>query len=172
MAVVTTKSTLITALDDTSGLLGADKFGGKPQICEQAITTNADDSATSTYDLLVLPMDARITDGFLQCSGTFTSAGTATVDLGVKAYDGVGLTADPDIIIDGMDIETASAFTRFFAQGTGVATLDNVSTKEIWELLGASTNPGGWAVIYATLNTTLTAAGILRAQASFIQKGA
>lgn len=172
MAVVTQQSTLITNFAANSGLQGPDIFGGKPQIVEQYYTTGADDTVASTYDLLMIPTSARITDGFLQVDSGFTSAGTATMDLGIKHYDGVSFTADPDIILDGVDIETAAAFYRFFGTASGVATIPNVVGKEVWELMGATSDPGGWAVIYATLKTTLTAAGSIRCQASFIQKGA
>lgn len=162
MAVVTSKSSLITTLDSAGKVAAPGLNGGRVRSAIATLTTNADDSATSTFEMVRLPSNARILEGYLQCSADFTSAGTATVDLGMFADSSdSALTDDKDNILDGVDIETAAARYALFTAGTGVEALSD-QDKPLWELMGGSADPNEHINLTVTLNTDLTAAGELK----------
>lgn len=171
MAVVNELSSILTAQNAGSGLISSTYLGSRLNVAQVSHDITTGDSDTSTYDLLLLPTSAKIVDGFLQAVAAITDAGTLTMDVGIKHLDGTSLTADPDIILDGADIKTGGRF-NFFTEGSGTATLANISTKEIWELLGASSDPGGLAVIYATLNGDAGTGGLIRCVAQWVGNGA
>lgn len=166
MAVVASKSASVTAAIANSGLQSATKIAGKPGYAHDYATIANGDSSTSTYDLAIIPMNAKILDGFLQADTAITDASTIVADVGVKqlVYTGTP-TADADLLIKAGNIKGGGRIA--FGTGTSVAVAADLVEKEVWQHLGLATNPGGWAVIYATITGAVTTGGKLRTLALF-----
>lgn len=79
--------------------------------------------------------------------------GVTDLDVGLK----YSVTDDPDILADGLTI--AAAGTKSMTAAVSVANM----SKRVWELLGLSSDPGGVADLYMTLNAAATAAGNVHA---------
>ena len=155
MAVVNEKGVVVTALDAKPiELVDNRLLGAEIRVAQEFYVLGTDD-ATSTFKLLRIPMSAIIVDGFIKGDAAFASAGTATVDVGLSPVGG-NFTEDVDILLDAVDIETAAFEYKFFDDsGTGVANVED-ATKPVWELVGLASDPGGFADVMVTLNTTLT----------------
>lgn len=156
MAVVNELSSVLTDITaNPPVLVGRGLHGARLQVSTATHTFSTDD-ATSTFKMVRLPTNHIIIGGWLQVDAAITSAGTATADVGLAAVDS-NLTGDVDCLLDGVDIETAAAKYHFFDDsGAGVKNIED-SNKQIWDLLGASSDPGGFVDVMLTLNTTLTA---------------
>lgn len=173
MAVVNNKSVLITNIDAINGFNDASQTGGTLKTVQENIPLSTDD-ATSTYEVLQIPTDVRIYDGFIVTDAAFVSAGTATIDVGFVGVDANITSAQEvkDAILDAFDIETPSVDTKtsFFVNGgTNAITIPNMH-KYVWEMMGLATDPGGFLRIMITLNTTLTTGGNIHASCSYVVK--
>ncbi len=167
MAVVTEKGLVVTSLDAKPvEYVDNRKLGAEVRVAQEfhEIGTH---SATSTFTLLRIPTNAIIVDGFIAGDAGFASAGTATVDVGLEAVGG-NVTSDLDILLDAVDIETAAFKYHFFNDsGAGVANIED-ACKPIWELLGETSDPGGFVNIVITLNTTLTTGDGIKAVCMYV----
>ena len=168
MAVVNLKSELVTDLDaKPSEFVDNRKLGAEVRV-SQDFTVLSTDTVASTYVAVRLPTNAIIVDGFISGDAAFASAGTATVDVGLQGVNSNIATDDLDILLDGVDIETAAFKHHFFDDsGTGVANVED-TVKPLWELLGESSDPGGFVDVVITLNTTLTTGDGLKTVVTYV----
>ena len=98
-----------------------------------------------------IPSGSVIKGGYIQCGGGFSAA---TVDVGVFSVSNSALL-DADILLDGVDIGAAAARFELLADGTGVAAIA-LHNKQVWELAGFASDPGGFVDIKVTLKASLT----------------
>ena len=111
-------------------------------------TVDASASATSTYSVGVVSLGDRISTQSRIFFDDLASAGSPTFDIGLFAIgDATNFTSDDDALNDGIDAATNSSVA-------GLTLLkDNAANggKYFWEILGLSSNPGGFAEIKITL---------------------
>lgn len=111
---------------------------------ETTVEVGSADSATSTYLIAHLPSNARLSGLSRMARDDLASAGAPTVDIGTfNVADGTA--NDPDAINDGIDV--AAAATNDIPLIKDPANIG----KYLWELAGASTDPGGFIDIKASL---------------------
>ena len=132
------------------------QLGGPLLSASAVVSPSATQASGDTANMVRLPSTAVIKGGKLQYDGSFTSGGTATVDVGLFSEGG---TDDADLLLNDVDIETAAGSTDVFANGTAAVADQN---KALWELLGLSSDPGGYVDVKVTFGVTLTAAGALK----------
>jgi hypothetical protein len=132
-------------------------WGGKVQLAFFTHDQSGAGEATSSVALVKLPAGrVRVLLGLSQAYVNWTT-GSATLDLGWDAYtglDGVAVVADPDGLVDGMDVDTvglrtfttsavaavvATGYTKVFTSKTGVvlrATSQDVAIVSGDDLVG------------------------------------
>lgn len=100
-------------------------------------------SAGSVYTMYRLPTSARI-HGFSRVAfDDLASSGSPTLDFGFKAVD-ANFTTDPDALNDGVDVATAA--------GTANLIKDHANYgKKVWEILGLSEDPTGFADVIISI---------------------
>lgn len=105
-------------------------WGGKLQIAFFTHDQSAAGDATSDVALVKLPPGrVRVLLGLSQAYVNWTT-GSATLDLGWDAYtglDGVAVAADPNGLVDGMDVDTVGV--RTFSTGAVAAVTATGFTK-------------------------------------------
>lgn len=108
-------------------------------------------SAASVYTFVRVPTSARITGASEYAHDDLASTGSPTVDFGFAPVDG-NFTADDDALNDGIDVATAA--------GSGKLIKDHANYgKRVWELLGLSSDPGGFADVTGTIKDAATNTG-------------
>ncbi len=94
-------------------------------------------NANSVYTMVRIPTDARIHGLSRIAFDDLASTGSPTLDIGFKSVDS-NFTTDPDALNDGIDCFTAA--------GTANVVKDVANNgKKVWEYLGLTTDPGGFA---------------------------
>lgn len=160
------KSTPITNLDtipvvqNTSGqgapgvLRGADGF----------VTAVAADAAGSTYRLVRVPTNAKIKSVFLESEAQGAGKINLSVYYSDSTVDGTQ-PANQGVIVPSTgnqffasDVDLASAVATDATNQSGNYTLDK-RTKELWDALGLTSNPGGFFDIVAVVHTTAITTG-------------
>lgn len=103
------------------------------------------DSATSTYTIDGdFPSNARILGKSFLAWDDLASAGSPTLDIGVKSGT-ASVTADADALNDGLDAATATTTTPLVKDKANYG-------KRLWEFVnGVSTEPAGTLKIYISL---------------------
>lgn len=128
------------------------QWGGKVQFAFFSHDQDGAGEATSSVALVKLPPGrVRLVLGLSQAYVNWTT-GSATLDLGWDAYtglDGVAVDADPNGLVDGMDVDTVGL--RTFSTGAVAAVLATGYTKEFVSKDGV--------VIRATSQDTAIASG-------------
>lgn len=123
MAVTTQYSTEYTQAFVTvpSSNLATDEMHGKLRIAFFTCDQSGAGDATSSFAICKLPPGrVRIMLGMSGAYVNWTTA-SATLDLGWDAYtdqDGVAVSADPDGLVDGLDVD-AVGFRSFWGNATG-----------------------------------------------------
>ena len=165
MAVVNTKSTLVSNADATpsihnnSYLSASDPFEGVA-----VVAMGAGDSIGSTYRFGRISSSARVSD--IQVMNDATTAGVVKIGVLLTAADGGGVVVAGSDTIFASGVSTAAAqntwkltaFPALASVGTGaVANL----TLRVWELLGLSADPFKTYDLAASVTTAMTAGGNL-----------
>lgn len=149
MAVVNTKSAVVTNLDATPIVHNSAKAtGGRLRVSSATIEAAVGDSATSTYRMLRLKSSDSVKSIRLFCDA---AGATGAADIGLYAPNG-GAVVDADIFGSAV-VMTAALVGSEVAFESASNDIANVN-KTIWELLGLSTDPG----VQYDLTLTLTAA--------------
>lgn len=108
-------------------------------------------SAASVYTFIRVPTSARITGASEYAHDDLASAGSPTLDFGFAPVGG-NFTADDDALNDGIDVATAA--------GSGKLIKDHANYgKRVWELMGLSSDPGGFADVTGTIKDAATNTG-------------
>ena len=108
------------------------------------VEVGAADSDTSTYLIAHLPSNCRLHDQSWIGYDDLASAGAPTLDIGTfNLRDGTA--DDVDAINDGLTVATAARTVPM------IKILANIG-KYLWELAGATSDPGGFIDIFLTLD--------------------
>lgn len=102
------------------------------------------DSATSTYDFVTIPANARIISLSRCYWDDLASAGAPTMDFGIKSGS-ASITALATALSQDHDVATVNTV------GKNLLTEIANSGKTAWELAGASTEPNGTLTVYGSL---------------------
>lgn len=106
------------------------------------ITVGSADSATSTWNLVQVPWNARL--GGTAYWDDLASSGSPTLDFGLKSGTR-SMTADPDALSDGHDAATINHAGRSIID-------PSKRGKYAWQLAGESSDPGqGTYTVYVSL---------------------
>lgn len=164
MAVVTVKSSLITARD--SG--GKSSLSTGPRrLYDQADTvevTNGD-SIGSKFILGSVPSSASMRELLILCDA-ITSA-TADFGLYRTTQDG-GAAVDADLFGSAVSLASAITTGTNILHESGVLDIANLA-KPLWQILGLSSDPQLMYDVVATLTAAATATGTLTARISYAQ---
>lgn len=168
MAVVNTKSTIVTNADATPVTLTNDHIG-KARVLEEAalVSVAAADDDTSVYRAFRVKSSSRVSRLLLWNSAI--TAGTS-YDLGLyrTAKDG-GAVVDADFWASAVDMSTARAvpLDATYEAGAAGGLITNVE-KRIWEILGLTVDPFLDYDVCFTANTVGTAAGSIACLMVFV----
>lgn len=164
MAVVTVKSSLITARD--SG--GKSTLSTGPRrLYDQADTvevTNGD-SIDSKFILGSVPSSASMRELVVLCDAITLAA--ADFGLYRTTQDG-GAVVDADLFGSAVSLATAITTGTNILHESGVLDIANLA-KPLWQILGLSTDPQVMYDVVATLTAAATATGTLTARISYAQ---
>lgn len=164
MAVVTVKSSLITARD--SG--GKSTLSTGPRrLYDQADTvevTNGD-SIGSKFILGSVPSSASMRELVVLCDAI--TAAAADVGLYRTTQDG-GAVVDADLFGSAVSLATAITTGTNILHESGVLDIANLA-KPLWQVLGLSSDPQLMYDVVATLTAAATATGTLTARITYAQ---
>lgn len=164
MAVVTVKSSLITARD--SG--GKSSLSTGPRrLYDQTDTvevTNGD-SIGSKYILGSVPSSASMRELIVLCDAITSAA--ADFGLYRTTADG-GAVVDADFFGSAVSIATAITLGTNVLHESGVLDIANLA-KPLWQILGLTSDPQLMYDVVATLTAAATASGTLTARISYAQ---
>lgn len=164
MAVVTVKSSLITARD--SG--GKSTLSTGPRrLYDQADTvelTNGD-SIGSKFILGSVPSSASMRELTVLCDAI--TAAAADVGLYRTTQDG-GAVVDADLFGSAVSLATAITTGTNILHESGVLDIANLA-KPLWQVLGLSSDPQLMYDVVATLTAAATATGTLTARITYAQ---
>lgn len=120
-------------------------YSPMPHVRSATMTVGSSDSATSTYTFFKIPSNAIILSNSLFESDDLASTGSPTMDIGVKpVITNSAVTADPDLLNDGIDVATAAVSRKLLKNLTK-------ANQQVWELLGLSEDPKEELYLYVTL---------------------
>lgn len=144
MAVETLKTTQVT--DWASGAkVQSQLYGSMVQFPFGEVTLPAAASAGSTIELVAVPSNCYPIKVSLSSDGTLDCP---DVDVGAKFSDGTNL--DDDGMATGLDIDDT---------GEHDALAGKTRTKQAWQYTSATSDPGGWVIIEASLDVNAVAVG-------------
>jgi len=112
-------------------------------IRDSTVEVAAAASADSVYTFLRLPTNARIHGLSRVAFDDLASSGSPTLDFGFAAVSG-NFTTDPDALNDGIDVATAASTANL------IKDIANYG-KLVWEIMGLSSDPGGFADLIGSL---------------------
>lgn len=158
MAVVTVKSSLITARDSTPP--GKSTLSTGPRrLYDQTGTvevTNGD-SIASKFILGSVPSSASMRELIVYCDAITSAA--ADIGLYRTTQDG-GAVVDADLFASAQSIATAITVGTNVLHESAVLDIANLD-KPLWQVLGLSTDPQLMYDVVATLTAAATASGTL-----------
>lgn len=168
MAVVTVKSSLITARD--SG--GKSTLSTGPRrLYDQADTvevTNGD-SIGSKFILGSVPSSASMRELVILCDAITDGITPAAADVGLyrTTQDG-GAVVDADLFGSAVSLAAAITTGTNILHESGVLDIANLA-KPLWQVLGLSRDPQVMYDVVATLTAAATATGTLTARITYAQ---
>lgn len=166
MAVVTTKSAIMTNRDATPQVLSNGMLtGGALKEAVGYVSAVNGDSAASKYLLCSVPSNARLAHLALTCEAL--GAG-AVIHIG--AYKNTaqgGAVIDADFFASSVDVSAALSAVNVLNE-SGTNTLDK-QEMPLWQALGLSVDPGDSIDIVATVTVAIAANGKLGVKAQFAQ---
>lgn len=165
MAVVNTKSTVISNADATPVVLTSPRIAGGYVAAEVAtVEVAAGDDDGSVFRLFRLPSNAKVLS--IRILNDAITGGTS-YDLGLyrTAKDG-GAVVDADAYGSAIDM-TSARTTAFFDGAYEAADIANIE-KEVWQNAGLTSDPSVQYDVCLTANTVGTAAGTISAIVTYI----
>ncbi len=166
MAVVTLSSTAVTNADATPQTLNKQGLDGgriRRRIGKATITSG--DSAASIYRLVRIKSSDYIDKLFISSPDIGT---TTTADFGLYDVAAVnaGAVVDADFFIAATTLKDGAIANLDVTHGN-IITISNCE-KQVWELLGLSSDPGKHYDIAATLVGAADGTGVLMARLFYI----
>lgn len=142
MADITYSNRITERRDTTFQVPGpGDKHNVKVLACG-TIELAASASGTTLF-LGRVPTTARLLPNGFIYNDDLATTGAPTLDIGLASVDS-NITSDPDAINNGIALNSATTTTTVVADLTDVG-------KPMWEIAGASSDPGGSLDIYGTV---------------------
>ena len=134
-----------------TGLTGV-KMERAATIIDSTVEVGAATAANTVYEMVRVPTRARVL-GLSRIAGDVldATANTPTLDIGFAAVNG-NFTTDDDALNDGIDLSGSAFDVRMIKDHAN-------SGRMVWELLGLSTDPGGFADLILTIKDAAAAAG-------------
>lgn len=154
MAVVNLKSAPITDAD-ANVAVNSYKSGARPKAAIGISAVANGDSIGSTYRLVRVQSNARVTDAMVFCTAITSAA--ANIGLYQTAANG-GAVVDADFFAAAQTIATASNGINILGANTATYGPAN-REKRIWEVLGLTADPGIYYDVVVTLTAAATAGG-------------
>ena len=154
MAVVTTKTTAITALDANSSKSAV--IGEALRVAVGTVEVANGDSIGSKLVLLRLPSHARVSSLELSCDAITSAA--ADVGLYDIAANG-GAVVDADLFGSAVSLATAIDKTNVLCEAVSADIQKVCNGARLWERLGLSADPNKVYDVVLTLTAAATAAG-------------
>lgn len=117
-------------------------------IQEATIEVAAGATSGTEYRVARLPLSARIHGSSRINADDLASTGSPTLDIGVRPVD-ANFTFDLDAINDGISAAAAVA---------NVAIVKDIANfgKQLWEIMGLTSNPGGFADVVVSIQDAAT----------------
>ncbi len=122
-----------------------------PVMLDSTIEVAAAASAGSVYTMIRVPVSARINGLSRVAWDDLASTGSPTIGLGFKPV-GANFTANAAALTDSLDVAASASSAPV------VKDIANYG-KRVWELLGLSDNPGGFADVTITIAAAATNTG-------------
>lgn len=140
--------TLVNSRAQSTDPVPGHGFYGNAKLAWAVQEVSASASASSTYDLHILPSNARIHGASKVYFDDMATTGSPTVDIGCV----VGASYDDDSVNDGLAVSSAS---------TGASFVKDIANygKYLWQLAGRSSDPGGKITIRAKLKDASVTTG-------------
>lgn len=171
MAVVTTKSTAVTAGDTLPQTNTAQKIhGGRLRESLGVLEAVSGDSIASVYRLVRINSGDRISQVLLSCDAITTCAG----DVGIYDVAAVnaGAVVDADFFASAQSLATALVNTDVTHEadaadagaGFGLADVE----KPLWQALGLAADPGKQYDIAVTLTAAAGSAGTVALKVQYV----
>lgn len=171
MAVVTTKSTAVTAGDTLPQTLTQQKIdGGRLRERVGFVEATATDSIASIYRLLRVNSGDRVSRLLLSCDAITTAVG----DIGIYDIAAVnaGAVVDVDFFASAQPLTSAlvnadvthEADAADAGAGFGLADVE----KQLWQALGLAADPGKQYDIAITLTAAATGAGTVGLKLQYV----
>lgn len=120
-------------------------------VMDSTVEVAAAASAASIYTFARIPTHARVHGLSEVAFDDLASTGSPTLDFGFAAVDS-NFTTDDDALNDGIDVATAAGTARLVKDHADYG-------KMVWELLGLSEDPGGFADVTGTIKDAATNTG-------------
>ena len=148
---------------------------GEMKIVDGYVTVSASIAAGSTYRLVRLPSNAVVKQVWFESEAQTAGKFNLSVYYSDSAVDGTS-SANKGVIVPttgdqffASDIDCASAVNTDATNESGNYTLD-LRSKELWDALGLSSDPGGFFDIVAVVHTTdvTTGTGKLGVRVTFV----
>jgi hypothetical protein len=166
MAVVNTKSTLVTNADSTTQTLNAmSNDGGKLRSKIGTLEAVSGDSIGSTYRLVRVPSNARV-DAVLLTSDDIGTTTIADFGLYRTAADG-GAVVDADFFGSAVNLSSGALAKTDITYESAVVDAANHG-KMLWEQLGLSADPRVMYDVTATLTAAADAAGTITLRVNYV----
>jgi hypothetical protein len=164
MAVVTVKSTSTTNRD--SGIQsGSFLNAANPRATTETVAVANGDSIASTFRVVRIPSNARITSASIFCTAITSAA--ADVGLYQTARYG-GAVVDADFFSAAQTLATASGGINVM-NGNLLSGANSANrNKRVWELLGLTSDPGREYDVVLTLTAAATAAGTAGLEVGYV----
>ena len=159
MAVVNTKSTLVTNADASQQSLASQLVdGGRLREKIATLETVSGNSSTSTYRFFRVHSSHRVSKLILDSDdiGTTTIADFGLYDIAANG----GAVVDADFFASAVSLKDGALANTDITHESGVVDLPNYG-KALWEQLGLSADPKKFYDVAATLTADADAAGTI-----------
>jgi len=157
---MTTKNTdLVANFEATPPVANsAAELAGVLRTAHGSVELAAGDSTDNDIVMLApIPSNASVPTLFV---GSDTFGGSCTFNVGI--YTSAGVVKDEDVFATSLADAAAMADVRYEAADL------NTGSKQLWELAGDSSDPGGYFYIAITFNATGGTAGTLNWNISYV----
>lgn len=166
MAVVNTKSTLVTNADATTqSLTKMTEDGGRLREKIATLETVSGDSIASTYRFFRVASNVRVSSLQLFCDdiGTTTIADFGLYDTAANG----GAAVDADFFGSAVSLKDGAVAGTDITYESAVVDLPNYG-KTLWEQLGLSADPRKYYDVVATLTAAADAAGTITLKLRYV----
>lgn len=163
MAVVTTKSAALTAMDNAASALPAARLAKSTMLAAFGKVEVANgDSIGSILKHCRVPSNCRVSQVLLRCSAITSAA----ADIGVYRAD-TGAVVDVDLFATAQSLAAALAvLTDVTNESTTITPV--IAEQPLWQAAGLSADPGVMFDVCSTLTAAATAAGQAALEVRFV----